>query len=307
MIEALQADACTISRWEPEADRVVTERDYVRCPDMHLLAAGTAYPLSEYPVTRRVIESREAAFLRASDPQVDEGERRVMQSYGAGMMVILPLAAGREAPVYGVVELYRKADGRNFSENELELARNLAAQAAQAIENARLFAEVQRLAVMDELTGLYNRRGFFELGRREHERAMRYHHALSAIFLDIDHFKLFNDAFSYAVGDQALRLVANCLRETTRETDLIGRYGGEEFVALLPETDLKAALRVAERVRKAVGQMRVKTGWGDVNLTVSIGVRQSSEETPTLDHLIDYAGQSLHTAKEGGRNRVVAG
>jgi diguanylate cyclase (GGDEF)-like protein len=242
--------------------------------------------------------------LHLDDPDLEPGERNAMLEFGAGMVMILPLAAGRDAPVYGVIEVYRVYGAPRFTQGQIDLAVSLAAQASQAIENARLFAEVQRLAVMDELTGLYNRRGFFELGRREFERSLRYNHPLSAIFVDIDHFKLFNDAFSYSVGDQALRLVAGCIRESTRESDLIGRYGGEEFVVLLPEADQKAALRVAERLRLSVSDMRVRTGWGDVSLTVSIGVRQNSGETPTLDHLVDCAGQALHTAKIQGRNRI---
>ncbi len=159
--------------------------------------------------------------------------------------------------------------------------------------------------MVDELTGLYNRRGLFELGKRELERSIRFNHPLVALFLDIDHFKVFNDTYSYAVGDQVLRLFASCLRLHLREFDLVGRYGGEEFVVLLPEADLHAANEVAERVRSSVETLRVQTEQGETSITVSIGVCAKTPQLLDLETLIDRAGQALHLSKQQGRNQVV--
>lgn len=178
-------------------------------------------------------------------------------------------------------------------------------QAAIAIENARLYAKVQQLAIADELTGLYNRRGFFEMGEREVERSIRFGHPLAALFIDIDHFKQFNDAYSYSVGDQVLRLLSDTLRSGLREVDLIGRYGGEEFVVLLPETGQSAASQIAERLRKLVEAARLSTEWGELGITVSIGGCMRTSSLPTLSALIERAGQGVHQAKNTGRNRVV--
>jgi diguanylate cyclase (GGDEF)-like protein/PAS domain S-box-containing protein len=191
-----------------------------------------------------------------------------------------------------------------FRDTDAQLVNAFAGQAAIAIENACLYAEVQSLAIIDELTGLNNRRGLFKLGQQEMERAARFKYQLAVLFLDIDRFKLINDTYSYSVGDQALRQLAKCLRANLREFDLAGRYGGEEFVVLLPEVNLQTANEVAERVRHSVEMMRIQTDKGDTNITVSIGVCQKTESLPDLDALIYYAGQALHLAKEAGRNRV---
>jgi diguanylate cyclase (GGDEF)-like protein len=216
---------------------------------------------------------------------------------------MLPLAAGQGVQVYGIIELFGKAEA-SFSESDIELVQSLAAQAATAIENARLFAEVQRLATMDELTGLLNRRGFYKQGQLEWERSQRLKHPLAVLFIDIDHFKQFNDAYSYTVGDQVLRLLAGCLRSHVREIDLVGRYGGEEFVLLLPETNLYSGNKVADRVRRSVETLQVSTGHEEVNITVSIGICQKMIGMATLENFIDHAGQALHEAKDRGRNRI---
>ena len=178
-------------------------------------------------------------------------------------------------------------------------------QAAIVIENARLYAEVQRLAIQDELTGLYNRRGFYEIGRHEFERALRFKRSLCMLFLDVDEFKAFNNTYSYAVGDQVLRALGLCLKTHSREVDLVGRYGGDEFVILLPETDLGQAAQVAERLRQSVAAVRVPAGPAEVGFTVSIGVCQYAPHLVTLEGLIDCAGKNAcKKPRRLGRNRI---
>lgn len=305
MIKALKVDGCAVSRWDPARDCLVTLLDYDTDPDLPPAPPGSTYFLSDYPLSKAVIDNRQPIFINVEDPDADHAETALMRNYKNESLLMLPLIVGREKEVFGMVELFRKERSISFTQADLELAQSFVAQAAIAIENARMYAETQHRAVVDELTGLYNRRGLFELGKRELERAIRFNHHLVALFLDIDHFKVFNDTYSYAIGDQVLRMFANCLRLHLREFDLVGRYGGEEFVVLLPEADLRSACEVAERVRCSVEALRVQTDKGETNITVSIGVCAKNPQLMDLEALINRAGQALHLSKQQGRNRVV--
>ncbi|MCI0520210.1 MAG: diguanylate cyclase [Chloroflexi bacterium] len=214
--------------------------------------------------------------------------------------IFLPLVS--EEHVRGSLWLW----GEDLEEAALPAAAVFASQVAVALDNARLYAEVQQSAITDELTGLYNRRGFFELGRREVERSLRYARPLSAVFLDIDHFKQVNDRYGHQAGDQVLYHLAECLRQHVRSIDIVGRYGGEEFVLLLPETDQALANGVAERLRVKVEEMSAPTARGPVAITVSVGIAALTEAHENLEALLAHADQGLYRAKQTGRNRVVS-
>jgi diguanylate cyclase (GGDEF)-like protein len=170
-------------------------------------------------------------------------------------------------------------------------------------ERVRAEAELLELATKDSLTGLINRRHFFVLAEAELERSQRYHHPLSLIMLDLDHFKRINDRGGHAAGDQALRGTADSIRPVLRGADLLARYGGEEFVILLPETSLPEAQHVAERVRVAVH--RSQEGIGGHPLTASLGVAcLRPGEQASIDQLLSRADLALYQAKQNGRNRV---
>jgi len=216
-------------------------------------------------------------------------------------LIAVPLRARDR--VIGVLEVVNKIDGV-FDINDLTLLETLAASAAIAIDNAQLFAKVQHMATTDELTGLRNRRSFFAMAAHEFERAQRYDHPICAIMLDIDHFKKVNDTYGHAVGDDVLRVVAQRTQQQVREFDIAGRYGGEEFAIILPQTSLCAATQVAKRLRQSVADHPITIKNGHVNVTVSLGVTQSNATTSTLDSLLDQADQALFAAKEAGRNRV---
>jgi len=191
-----------------------------------------------------------------------------------------------------------------FTENDLRLLVSFAATTSAAIKNAMLHSEVQHLAITDSLTNLYNRRGFFELGRREIERARRFGHPLSAVMLDIDHFKVVNDSYGHAIGDQVLEELANRLSKNVREFDILGRYGGEEFALLLPETDLFTACSVSDRLRLTVMDTPMHTEIGPIPITISLGVVKATSDVPNLDSLLKRADKALYAAKQNGRNRV---
>ncbi len=179
-------------------------------------------------------------------------------------------------------------------------------------ENARLIEDIQRLAITDPLTGLFNRRHFFNVTTLEFERSRRYRNPVSLIMMDIDHFKHVNDQYGHTVGDQVLRAVASRCRETLRKTDVLGRYGGEEFIVLLPETGLNCARLVAERLRKCIADTPISVSDGQVSITVSLGVSgYSADSCPSeataenFEKYINLADGALYRAKNGGRNQVV--
>jgi diguanylate cyclase (GGDEF)-like protein len=161
----------------------------------------------------------------------------------------------------------------------------------------------ERLARTDFLTGLNNRRAFYEMSEACLRQAKRYEREASIIMLDIDHFKAINDQFGHATGDAVIRSVAQAIRDNVRAADVAGRLGGEEFAILLPETVAKDALSSAERLRAAVGSLRVQHSGYSVGFTASFGVA-GMRPGDQLDELIARADSALYRAKNGGRNRV---
>ncbi len=216
--------------------------------------------------------------------------------------VVAPLLLGEH--VLGILSL-DATERQVFAENDLRLLTAFAATAAVAIRNAQLYAEVQRQAITDHLTGLYNRRGFFELGQRELERARRFKHPLSAILFDIDRFKQINDTFGHPAGDQVIYAVAERCRKNLRHIDILARYGGEEFAVLLPETDLPTAYQVAERLRQSIAETPVETDHHPIQVTVSVGMTMATDEIPDLAGLLNRADAAMYSAKQMGGNYLV--
>ena len=218
-------------------------------------------------------------------------------------LLLVPLLAGSE--LMGVISMGANRMERRFTQADVRLLELFAQEATIAIRNANLFDQVHTLAITDSLTGLFNRRHFFFLAQSELERALRYQHPLSILMIDIDHFKKINDTFGHTSGDQALLAVAQCCKTWLRQVDLIGRYGGEEIVVLMPETTPDAALQAAERLRAEVETIEVPTFRGIIRVTISVGVADLAEmDGQNLDKVLDRADRALYLAKEGGRNRV---
>lgn len=165
--------------------------------------------------------------------------------------------------------------------------------------------ELHRLATTDPLTGASNRGHLMDRAQEEFQRSKRYQTPMSVLMLDIDHFKKINDRYGHQTGDQALKQIAQTVQAGMRQSDLFGRYGGEEFMALLPHTDGQSAKRMAENLRKTLAGMAIQNHKGPIRLTVSIGVSQARPDDIFLDEVVKRADEALYAAKQGGRNRVI--
>ena len=234
----------------------------------------------------------ESGAVVIGDPEEDDISQSVL---------VVPLKIG--ARLVGVVsaQSYKQYA---YTDTDVELLELLGANAAIAIENARLFSEVQELAVTDPLTGLYNRRKLVELGESEFTRSARYDRELSAIMLDCDGFKRVNDTYGHTVGDQVLKRLGEIALSCVRKADILARYGGDEFMILLPETGISEALVVADRLRESVTFAPFATNAGNLPFSVSVGVASLEKSVHNLGQLLDRADFASYVSKDTGGNRV---
>lgn len=195
---------------------------------------------------------------------------------------------------------------RTFSESELRLVSILATQAAIAINNAQMHEKAKWLAITDGLTEVYNHRFFQEELSKEIKRTERYNHSLSIIMMDVDYFKDYNDFFGHKKGDEVLKVIGRLLTQFTRKSDFVARYGGDEFVVMLPETPKEKALELAERIRLGIERNDLLKGDGFKigNLTISLGVASYPNDAKTASELVDKVDQVLYLAKKAGKNKA---
>jgi two-component system cell cycle response regulator len=168
----------------------------------------------------------------------------------------------------------------------------------------QLQQELRLMASTDPLTGLLNRRRFLEQAETEFLRSQRYQHELAAVMLDIDHFKTINDTHGHFVGDQVLIAMSRATENLLRGTDILGRWGGEEFVILMPETPLAGAAILAERLREVLARLAVDTTAGTLHFTVSAGVAARDATDADITDILQRADSALYAAKQHGRNRI---
>ncbi len=174
-------------------------------------------------------------------------------------------------------------------------------------ERIELYQKIQSLSIMDPTLNCFNRRKFLELAEQEIARASRYDHPLSLMILDVDHFKEINDSFGHLHGDQVLSQLVDVCVNTIRKTDILGRYGGDEFVILFPETSMRGAEEIAERLRQKVMQIMIQSKNKDSNITISGGLaclESMGNKTMKLKDIIDEADKALYQAKAEGRNQI---
>ncbi len=205
--------------------------------------------------------------------------------------------------VVGVISM-QSYNPNAFSLDQIKLLEIIATQATFAIDNARMYSHMEELATTDSLTGLYNRRQFMILAQLEIDRIARYRKRCSLIMIDLDNFKAMNDTFGHGAGDRVLFEFGKLCKNNLRKIDILGRLGGDEYAVLLPETDAKAALLTAERLRSETEKLEVIFGNSLVKFTASFGISVFMGKIKNLQQLMDSADKALYEAKSAGRNTV---
>jgi diguanylate cyclase (GGDEF)-like protein len=270
---------------------------------------GEFFPQVEIPVENTlagwVIENRKSLLLRDMSkelPQIGVNARVIGKPRPSLSWMGAPVAVGKR--LHGIVAMasYRK---NSFDQDDLELLESMAQQTALVIDNAYRYAEVERLSRLDSLTQVYNHGQFLAYLEDLVQYSGVSKAPLSLIMVDVDHFKQYNDNYGHLAGDQALTLLVSALRQSVRGSDLLGRWGGEEFAILLPETSGSQAMHVAERIRLNLRSLAITTqdGRSIPMPTVSQGIAIYAEAS-SGEMLVDLADQRLYQAKARGRDQI---
>jgi diguanylate cyclase (GGDEF)-like protein/PAS domain S-box-containing protein len=209
--------------------------------------------------------------------------------------------------IIAAIETLKDITARKQVEEELQRAKDALESAHSELQQS--LEREQLLAHTDDLTNLYNRRYFFKLAAREFSASLRYQRTLSIIMFDVDDFKRINDSFGHLTGDKALALVAQIAGAQMRASDVLARYGGDEFIILLPQTSAQQALVIAERIHASAAAARLETEKGGLSLSLSIGIAELNHAllNETLEAVIRCADKAMYAAKQAGLNRAVIG
>lgn len=265
---------------------------------------------SEFPLFPMIMELKQSVYIQEPIPLVIELlspfpehiQQQLINLIGfhAGTKAIsLPLITGET--VVGVITLW----GDDIRETDQPAALLFSSQVAIAIQKAQLITKIQQMVITDDLTGVFNRRGMFTLGQQEIERARRFNHPLSLLFIDVDYFKDINDQYGHHIGDEVLLHIARRIRKNIRDLDYIGRYGGDEFLVILVESDLEEAIGISSRIMASLAGESIQSSVGSVSATLSIGVAELNDLDEGFDSLVVRTDHLLYLAKESGRNRII--
>lgn len=297
LVDLIGADGAFIARWD----------EMTQMPSLVSAAGGlavnyrSAIPLpGEQTLTAAVLETKQTLVVEdtGNSPYISARLGRVL---GNKSVLGVPLLAD-EQKLGAVLLGFRES--HDFTPEEITLAEQAAGQTALAINRLLLIERIGQMAITDDLTGLLNYRGLQQFGQREVERALRFNRPLAGLMIDLDLFKNINDQHGHPAGNDTLREVARAIRLNVRDIDIVGRYGGEEFLVLLPESNLLEAHLVAERIRQVVSELVVFSGEEKIQVTVSVGVAVVTRTVPDLAELVARADRAMYRAKGDGRNRV---
>ena len=300
-VALMPADSFTLSLYD-EKNKFIND---VYIMENNVLQQGNQHPLGKDLPSQAITQDRAIMFNSLDERELkkakstfsgDDWVKEVAQS-----TIFVPLRIGKKPKGVLIIQSHQ---ANAYTKQDKETLEMLASQSAIALENARLFEEIQKMAMTDSLTNLFNRRKFFELADQEFERARRYRHPLSLIMMDIDLFKQVNDTCGHAAGDLVLKKIAEIYQNSTRAVDLFARYGGEEFVILMPETTAEEAKMTAERLRLLIANSPIQYGDKPINITISFGVVELDAGCKNTEELLDRSDQALYHSKNMGRNRV---
>lgn len=272
---------------------------------------GIKLSLRKYPEIIEALQSKKPVIVKdiITDP-IMRSVREIIKPLGIKSILVLPIIFREK--VIGTLFLRTSRKVHTFSANEVRLLNAIANASANALYNAFLFEQVEdektrleKLAIIDYLTGIFNIRYFYHRIIEEFSRCQRYAFPVSALMLDIDHFKKVNDVYGHKTGDMVLKEFAQLVKKHLRKSDVLARYGGEEFIVLLPQTSLDGAVAEAERIRKCVKDHKLKSLKNKGTLTISIGVATYPDpRIKTHDDLIACSDDALFAAKQRGRDRI---
>lgn len=253
-------------------------------------------------LTEQVLKAGEIFFIEDTE-KTPFFNNPVALNEGIRSLICVPLVF--QSRIMGVLYLDDFVP-REFDRDKLNLLSILASFAAMAINNATLHKRTKLMAITDSLTGLHNHRYFKQYFKQEMGRAKRYHKPFSIIMMDVDDFKSYNDSFGHATGDELLATLGSLILDTIRGVDVAFRYGGEEFIVLLPETTLEKAILAAERLRDSIqkGTAKRLASGASRGVTISIGVASYPENSDKMDELFNIVDSLLYRAKRCGKNTV---
>lgn len=247
-----------------------------------VIKSGSPYVSNNYSFELKVPFSKDSVFIRS--------------------ILCFPLERRNEK--IGVIEVLNKKEGGGFTQEDQEFVQMLVSPLTVALKNLAMFEKSERLTITDDLTKLYNYRYLMQFVEVEVKRCLRYKKKVSLLFIDVDGFKRINDSFGHMVGSQALSEIGQVFRRIVRETDVLGRYGGDEFVVVLPETPLDGAMVIAERIRYKVEAYEFVVRDISFRLTVSLGVANCPKHTLNAVDLIKKADAAMYRAKQLSRNSI---
>lgn len=285
----LDAETCEVSLLEPELEEVFPSRDDGEAAHPSMIEGSQ--------IRQNLLNTGRGVLISPSAPL-----QSVDQAPAPRSLIAAPLAIRKQ--ILGILAVSETRREAPFNADDLQLLELFAQQSAIAIQNAQFFEEINRLAVTDGLTGIFNHRQVTSLTLQELERARRYSMPFSLCMFDIDHFKHINDQYGHRTGDKVLRWLAQLCKNALRFNDIVGRYGGEEFLILLPNTPFSAAMQCAERLRQQVDQAAFQNEQSQIKITISMGVATWSATTETVESLLEAADKALYHSKQTGRNRV---
>jgi diguanylate cyclase (GGDEF)-like protein/PAS domain S-box-containing protein len=261
--------------------------------EMKWIIPKSEVEVKDFPWLKAIKERQNQTGVRLELPDQSGSQRLVFMVNSTPILDGYGKCRGSLATFDDVTQIEEKSEQLRIMLEKLEISKN---------KIQRKNKELEFLATHDPLTNCLNRRSFFERLNADFSAARRYGHDLSCIMLDIDHFKSVNDTYGHAAGDDVLKEISKTLKASKRESDTVGRYGGEEFCVILPHTDINGAIETAERFR-----MEIESGdFSGIQVTSSFGVSSANFGAGDTSEIIDQADKALYTAKEEGRNRVIS-
>jgi diguanylate cyclase (GGDEF)-like protein len=294
-------DGCRIALWREEMDAAELAADATVDDWSSLYRPGERLPLADWPSYRDAVAHGRIRAFHAIDPDIHARERANLLADGIHSATVIPIMIGEEGQ--GFLALHAR-QRRRVGEGARRFARELAAQAAAAIDRARLFDALQRRAETDGLTGLLNHRAAQEAMDRELAVARVARTPLSVILVDLDDFKLFNDTHGHLLGDRVLCEAAAALRACSRPGDLAARYGGDEFLLILPGASATVATAIGERLLKRISGTTVGTGVLDLPIRISVGAATFPHDGRNRQDLIGRADAAMYAAKDLGGGAI---